>query len=58
MLIKSTEKIQALGRKSQLLRNRSEKRLNIKIFMLFARLSLEVSGMYLLKESQIHRSNF
>lgn len=58
MLIKSTEKIQALGRKSQLLRNRSEKRLNIKIFMLFSRMSLEVSGMYLLKESQIHRSNF
>lgn len=57
MLIKSTEKIQALGRKSQLLRNRSEKRLNIKIFMLFSRMSLEVSGIYLLKESQIHRSN-
>lgn len=58
MLIKSTEKIQALERKSQLLRNRSEKRLNIKIFMLFSRMSLEVSGIYLLKESQIHRSNF
>ena len=52
MLIKSTEKCQAPGRKSQLLRNRSEKRLNIKIFMLFPKMTLEVSGIYLLKGSQ------
>lgn len=54
MLIKSTEKSQDLGRKSQLLRNRSEKRLNIKIFMLLSKMSLEVSGIYLLKESQLN----